>query len=572
MTIPASAETITINDSLALLDGPFRAFAEGVAEDRYTFWLGSGISLGRVAGLQELVPRVIEFLRASATPGNPDCRFRRALEEVLTLAQFSDEECKCIDLSQPFQEWQHAHIVTNRLISRYAQILDTQVDGEKEDFLLWDGLRVVTTFADANTEPDVEHLCIAILILEGVASDIASANWDGLIEKAVGTLTIGQSTVLAVHVRAADLREPALRSQLFKFHGCAVKASTDETTFRPYLVARQSQIHRWISSSENIMMVNRLVNLITSKPTLMMGLSAQDANIQAIFAKAEAIMAWPWPGDRPSYVFSENAIGVDQQSLLRNVYRDAYRPNNRQEITDSALLPAYAKPLLVSLVLYVVCSKLTRMIQLASGDLDSNGRETLKSGVVVVREKLAAEAESDRLGFVTNLIDQSSRAIMAFRDGHVTAAPRPYNPITPTPIQAMAADTTLPASGLREAAVAIGVLGMGISEGLWTLDSVETDDDAAVVRINSAAGSAKAYFVMNSLVALRLVQSRHLKPGNDTVVINSLERIPLQPRSPRAAPGRTGKIGPREVSISELMREAPTSAALIQRFRKEVAL
>jgi hypothetical protein len=56
-------------------------------------------------------------------------------------------------------------------------------------------------------------------------------------------------------------------------------------------------------------MVNRLIDLIAAKPTLMMGLSAQDANIQAIFAEAEARMAWPWPGDRPSCVFSENAIG-----------------------------------------------------------------------------------------------------------------------------------------------------------------------------------------------------------------------------------------------------------------------
>ena len=71
---------------------------------------------------------------------------------------------------------------------------------------------------------------------------------------------------------------------------------------------------------QNAALVNRLIDVIATKPTLMMGLSAQDANIQTIFAAAEARLAWPWPGDRPSYVFSEDRLGADQQSLLRNVY------------------------------------------------------------------------------------------------------------------------------------------------------------------------------------------------------------------------------------------------------------
>ena len=184
-------------------------------------------------------------------------------------------------------------------------------------------MNITATFADPALEPDVEHICIAILILEGVASEIASANWDGLVEKAVEMLTAG-APALVVCVRPEDLREPALRARLFKFHGCAVKASGDEATFRPYLVGRQSQIHGWVAQPENAPMAHRLIDLIATKPTLMMGLSAQDANIQAIFAHAEARMAWPWPGDRPSYVFSENAIGVDQRGLLKNVYRAAY--------------------------------------------------------------------------------------------------------------------------------------------------------------------------------------------------------------------------------------------------------
>ena len=86
------ASTITVRETLALLDGPFLTFAKGVAEDRYAFWLGSGISFGRVDGLRKVVPRVVEFLRSQIVAGDPACRFKKALEEALALAQLSNEE------------------------------------------------------------------------------------------------------------------------------------------------------------------------------------------------------------------------------------------------------------------------------------------------------------------------------------------------------------------------------------------------------------------------------------------------------------------------------------------------
>ncbi len=469
-------------------------------------------------------------------------------------------------------EWPDADAIVGRLIGNYARLLDITVDGEAEDYVLWGGVDIVATFANPAVEPDVEHFCIGILILEGVSSDIASANWDGLIEKAVDVLTKGQPAIV-VCVRPEDLREPQLKARLFKFHGCAVKARVDEAAFRPYLIGRQSQIYGWVARQENAAMVNRLIDLIAAKPTLMMGLSAQDANIQAIFAEAEARMAWPWPGDRPSYVFSENAIGVDQRGLLRNVYRAAYTPATRQQIMDNAVIRAYAKPLLVALVLHVLCSKLRKLIELAPGALGAADRRRLQEGVIAVRNLLGVAAGPDRLAFVQSLVEQSSRAITMFRDGSASDAPRAYNPITPTPIQQMAADVNIPASGLREVAVAAGILGVGVSEGAWTLDAVDPSDrGGGMIRVNSAAGSAKVFFAANTHAALRLQHNGHLVDGDGAILIHSLETPPALPRSPRGAPGRTGRIGLREVSIAELMSGAASSAELIQRFREEVTI
>jgi hypothetical protein len=240
---------------------------------------------------------------------------------------------------------------------------------------------------------------------------------------------------------------------------------------------------------------------------------------------------------------------------------------------DSALIRAFAKPLLVSLVLHVLCSKLRRLVQLAPGELGPVDRERLQAGIVVVRDRLAAAVEPDRLAFVRSLVDQSSRAIMMFRDGHAPAGPRPYNPISPIPVQQMAADMTLPASGLREAAVATGILGLGLRDGVWTLDVVDPGDETSgVVRVNSAAGSAKVFLAANSHAALRLRHNGHLVGGDDAIVIHSLETTPPLPRSPRGAPGRTGRPGLREVSIAEILNGSSTTEELVQRFREEVAL
>jgi hypothetical protein len=56
MALAPHAASISVSETLALLDGQFEVFAKGVAEDRYVLWLGSGISFGRVGGLKKPCP------------------------------------------------------------------------------------------------------------------------------------------------------------------------------------------------------------------------------------------------------------------------------------------------------------------------------------------------------------------------------------------------------------------------------------------------------------------------------------------------------------------------------------
>jgi SIR2-like domain len=572
MALVPNATTISVQETLDLLDGRFSTLASGVAENRYVFWLGSGISFGRVAGLKQVVAQVLEFLRVQIDPTNGDCCYKAALSQALSLAPLSHDEWTRVDYAQPFQSWGDVDAIVERLVNNYSRLLDVTVEGKPEDYLLWDGVNVTHTFADPTIEPDVEHLCIAILMLEGVASDIATANWDGLIERAVSNLNGGQPIHL-VCVRQEDLRQAALRSKLIKFHGCAILAVHDQPNYRPFLVARQSQIHRWAAAAENAAIVSHLIGLVVSKPTLMIGLSAQDANIQALFAKAEATMAWPWPGDRPSYVFSGDQVGADQKILLRNVYRTAYTPAARAQINEGSLIKAYAKPLLVALVLSVTCAKMRSLIEVAPGTLDAGEKLKLQDGVMALRNLLARFADADRLQFIRSFVDHGSRTLTMFRDGSAGVAPRRYNPMTTIPVHQISNDQGVGASGMSEAAVLAGILGIGLSQGLWTLENVDVaNPDAGIVRVTTGVARTKMLMAANGRTAVRLQQNGHLVDGDDAVLVYSSELPPTQPRSPRSAPGRTGHIGLREVSIFDLLQTAANANDLVQRFREAAAI
>src|SRR3546814_8313483 len=71
---PPAAATITVRATLALLDGPKREIAEGVANDEYVFWLGSGISRERLPDLRDVAKRVLVTLQARIDQSDPACR------------------------------------------------------------------------------------------------------------------------------------------------------------------------------------------------------------------------------------------------------------------------------------------------------------------------------------------------------------------------------------------------------------------------------------------------------------------------------------------------------------------
>ena len=313
MGLLPTAATISIKETLELLDGEFLGLSQGLAEGQYALWLGSGISRDRVIGLDGVLAKLIEFLRAHAT-ADVNCAHRQALDKVLDMAALSAEERAAIDLNLPATNWPCLPSLLSRLWNQYADVLSIEIGNEKLDYLLWVGLDFANTFAAQG--PDVEHLVIGMLALEGVITQLATANWDGLLEAGMRELGYDEK-FYRVTVTGEDLHGPAAAAVLYKFHGCALRAIENEVEYRPLLIARAAQITGWMSNATFRVVRDQLQALAQRSRTLMIGMSAQDKNIQHLFGQVGAQKGWKWTEQPTPIVFSAQDLGTDQKECTQ---------------------------------------------------------------------------------------------------------------------------------------------------------------------------------------------------------------------------------------------------------------
>tara|TARA_R110000782_G_scaffold87134_10_gene168767 strand:- start:3168 stop:4847 length:1680 start_codon:yes stop_codon:yes gene_type:complete len=558
---------------LTVLDGDFLPFAKGVADGRYAFWLGSGISFGRFPGLKVIIVKALEHLRARADPTQTNCSFKAALDRALDLANLTATERQSIDLGQPVESWAMVELLRDRLSGQYAAFLDIDIDGEPTDYLVWNAIKVAEVYADDSIAPDAEHYAIAALIKERAVSELPSANWDGLIEKAVDELSRGQVS-LKICVRTQDLQAPDQNATLIKFHGCAIRAQADEATYREYLVAAQHQIDGWETNATTRGLAQYLVNVALTKPTLMLGLSAQDANIRKVFALAAATQNWNWPGELPAYVMAEDNIGPDQGTLLRGVYRAHFDAGNGNAIRNSAHFRAFAKPLLISLLLWTLGAKLQRMSRLGAFDLSDEFKDWIDEGIVRMRTLLAEINTGNHLDFIKDLIAGVSRTKRLFMSGRSNASISRYEPLSTVAVSQMSQDAETETNGLAEAAVATATIAHGATSGDWSLCSTNPNDDrSGVTQIVKDGRKDRVFVLSNADAEVALFDSGAVDDDDqDAILIHARPVHERLARSPSRAPGRTGAVGPRRLSMSSLLSMADTPDELMEGFRLEAGL
>lgn len=585
VALAPTANQISVREVLDKFETDFAPVAQAIENGEFALWVGSGISR-RAPSLGALIERAFDFLRERANDPVTTANFIPALEEALTLAEIDPTTVRA-QYGQPLATWPEHDAIIDRLWNKYSRVLDIRVPGKDADFILWEAVNIRQAFEHAAL-PAAEHLSIAVLILEGAVQEIASANWDGFIESAVARLSGAVPGVMQVVVDPDQLRGPAGRAKLLKFHGCIIHATREPHIFRQYLTGSYTQIMDWPETATFAAMRNKIVGLATTHKTLVLGLSIQDNNLQTIFTRAKAVYGWTWPcaPAAPAHVFCEDRIQPGQRDVLRLVYGDAYNIAPAA-LHNATLLRAWGEQVLIALVLKLLCDKLSRLMQLG---LTALGRQAVAAALApalkALRDDLADHAvasprERSRTAFTNKAIGLWSRMLSLFRRGALPADPDAYETLSSSTPNLLAADHNALATGLGTLGVILALLQLGRAAGHWALmppSDGTLPAGALTAQPNRPGGPGRPVFLVKSATDAIALHSDGAFATNNAIVVHAddtwrrMVGSGASARRIRSAPGRTGRVGNTHVSIADLLARSADAVGLQSAFVAEMML
>jgi hypothetical protein len=569
---------------LERLGSVFQEFSTAFNDGEYVLWLGSGISRDRVPNVTDMLERVVEHLRSNIDAGNAACEFRVALEEVLHMVGLENHERDSIDFTAEVASWPLRGRILTSLVTNYSRVLDVVVGDDKpDDYLVWTGLDVPNVYGAPDLEPDVEHYCIALLMLEGLVTSAVTANWDGLLEKALAELTPAYEASVRVAVRADDFRIVGPRLEVIKFHGCAVLARTNEDDYRGLLVARESQISGWTEQTNNRSMRKHLEVLYTDRLTLMIGLSAQDANLHTVFATAVGDLSRPWPALPPAVVLSEERLESYHRNLLKLTYGTGHQ-GNAVAIADSALLGAYGKPTLLALVLSALTDKLRFLV---GRELEHAWRpediEYLLDGLLALRDSGASVAQPDdwetcsheavigfQREFIARFIDTAHLILTVFRTGQPPAAgTRSYEPMSERTITQAVLNADFPSRQFGHLGIALALIGRGVLSSDWGVTPGDAGHPGGGVLVLKTDQQYARTFMVKDAATLAQLEFQGLfdETDDDVLLVVADVEPPTLTRSPRSRYGRDGRAGVGRFNVASNIAEAKSAKELLEAFK-----
>ena len=581
MTVPKiTADQISVREVLTKYEEEFAAMARAVENGEFALWVGSGISRN-APNLGDLIERALDFLREGANCIATRDTYNSAFEEALRLANFEPADLSG-QFGTPLANWPQRNKIINRLWNKYSRLLDIRIKAKPADFMLWEAVDIREAFADP-APPATEHLCIAILILEGAVDTIASANWDGFIESAIARLSPGAHSVLQVAVDSNQLRSPTSQAKLLKFHGCVIYATQDPETFRKYLTGSHTQIIKWADESMFAAMRDALVAVATHQKSLVIGLSIQDNNLQSIFSKAKQVNAWPWPCEphAPGHVFCEDVIKEGQSDILKIVYGDAYN-DNIDAIHASTHLRAWGEQALLALVLKLIADKLKKLMEIALNEANKASMTTEFAALLIgLRDRVADLVIGDRTAFTNAAITSWSRLLSLFRRGTLPANSQAYEVVSSAAPDNLEADQNALANGLGRLGLALCLLQHGRVAERWELGQAaapETTAGALTARGSWETAPDRPLFLVKSATQAIELQRNGAFTNVNAIVVHadnawhSLSRGGTGIRRPHGTPGRTGRVQTTHVSLGNLIEACDDADVLKERFVAEMTL
>lgn len=560
MPSPIRASTVTlpavktVSQVVQRLENEFEDFSGAFVSGRYALWLGSAISRDRMPNVWRLLEKVIDFLRKRAFEEGSTGPHHQALHNLLlTLAGVDSNEPGVADFEQPCARWPKWNDIAEKLADKYDLVLNEPVGTEPVDYLVWTGLDVPGTYANPTKTPDLEHYCIVVLLLEGVVRTAISANWDGLIEKALEELDRNPDAVMRVIVKQEDFRDKTSPKELIKFHGCAVLAAANPDEYRDLLVARNPQVERFKITYPHT--ATELEQRFSNHETLMIGLSTQDSNMHQMFSKASANLKRQWEPKWPAIVLSEETLRPYHRTVLTNTYSN-HGAANRQAIEDGAVLGAFAKPVLVSLVLWTLTEKLVEFVDHAPlPKLSVGEREELKGSLRLVRDEAAVRAEHGTLPFVKALISTVGVVMHVFKTGKPPAPDGTYEPLSTQPVAQAVNEQFFPTEPMGRLAVVLALLGHGMKVDGWTVRSgIQGTIVDGVLQVEAASSIVRLFIVKDADAWATLTASDDYDEDDPSIVVLYCGTAPIATREPTSR--RNGRSGAAFLRIADVCLDA----------------
>jgi hypothetical protein len=570
------AANATLTEALALLRDRWANETEGLLNGRYSFWLGSGISRERYPDLYELIDRLLNNLQAGVDPLNAHCPYSRALKAVLDLTTAGP-----VDITKPPVEWPDIKVIIEQLRDRYSKALDVELRiGGSAKELFWDVLKLQELYGDASVPPDAEHKFLALLIAEGIATDLVTTNWDPLIEFASDACSPDAAPTMRIVARNEEVAGSRdLGARLVKVHGCARKALGDPGTFKGFLVVTETHINEFTTIELKRPFRELVQTILREKPALFIGLSGQDHDLQEACIAA-SLGRTSFPVGQSQVLFAAARITAAHHGILKAIYRQGYA-DHAEEIDKRAALPLNAKPLLGSLYVLGLEGKISALLRAAPVDFTAVHR-TLVERAIERLEALLCErydAIADPNARWRQLADEVpstvGRFLSIYRRQETPVAPGAYEPFSSQSPSQMAIDPAVAESVLPRLFLAIALFVEGESRLLWEAKPGTAGGENGQLTVEIDGRSVRVFLINGSGTGLVRLMRHGFIDGDArrAVVVYPSESEPRVAR--RGSPRRPMPGGPvadrLEIWLGDLVDEGQTLDELVKEFQRKLA-
>jgi hypothetical protein len=569
----------TLSEAMELLSSSWAALANGVLRGEFAFWLGSGISRERFPNVPALLLEVLNRLHAGVT-ADPNCPYLKSINEIIaltsvegllpTVAPLMWPEAKRRELLQQLQE-------------KYAVVLeqDVRVPGATV-WIRWDLLKLDELYGNPAISPDAEHRFVALLIEEGVVSELVTTNWDALVEIAHEKCRAGKPPSFQSVASNNEWSRNGYSSRLIKIHGCARKSCVNSAQYKSFLVATKTDIHTWENDQRFESFRDAIKGILRERTALFVGLSAQDWNIQAVCCSA-SLGQGVFPTTPQKVYFAEQSITASQRAVLKVLYGEtAY--NNAADILDAkAIVPLFAKPLLGSLFVLTILEK-TKIIQNIDNPEIKPECRTLIDGVAgqtfsLLKSKHDAISNFDLRWrkLAEDLPYFISRLLAIFRRQKPPLTEDAYEAVGNDHLKEMA-DNAHDLQDLQWLLFALSVMQEGTNRGLWRI-GLPAGKEPKEGQLNLVKGGVNVpiFLLQNDAGLASLINDGFVDPSapHKYLMIYPGERQSANRRatSPtRALPGRGTSKCANEICMRSELEDAGTLSELFANLNLRMAV